>query len=65
MKKIQAKPFSTDFDEQLDAAEALYGVQVQFDFSMNGLNSRQEYPKRLIKIVYKSFSRTLILTMLS
>lgn len=34
-------------------------------FLMNGLNSRQEYPKRLIKIVYKSFSRTLILTMLS
>ena len=26
-KKIQAKPFSTDFDEQLDAAEALYGAQ--------------------------------------
>ena len=39
MKKIQAKPFSTDFDEQLDAAEALYGVQVQFDFSMKDLEN--------------------------
>lgn len=38
-KKIQAKPFSTDFDEQLDAAEALYGVQVQFDFSMKDLEN--------------------------
>ena len=28
MKKIQAKPFSTDFDEQLDAAEALLGVML-------------------------------------
>ena len=39
MKKIQEKPFSTDFDEQLDAAEALYGVQVQFDFSMKDLEN--------------------------
>lgn len=39
MKKIQAKSFSTDFDEQLDAAEALYGVQVQFDFSMKDLEN--------------------------
>ena len=37
MKKIQAKPFSTDFDEH--AAEALYGVQVQFDFSMKDLEN--------------------------
>ena len=27
------------FDEQLDAAEALYGVQVQFDFSMKDLEN--------------------------
>ena len=42
MKKIQAKPFSTDFDEQLDAAEALYGVQVQFDFSMKDGDLRKD-----------------------
>lgn len=32
--KIEAKPFSTDFEEQVDAAEALYGTQVRFDFSI-------------------------------
>ena len=32
-------PDCTDFDEQLDAAEALYGVQVQFDFSMKDLEN--------------------------
>lgn len=31
---IEAKPFSRDFDEQLDAAEELYGVQVYFDFDL-------------------------------
>lgn len=31
--RIEAKPFSTDFEEQVDAAEALYGTQVRFDFS--------------------------------
>ncbi|MCD8011840.1 MAG: hypothetical protein LUG99_01430 [Lachnospiraceae bacterium] len=29
-EKIEAKPFSADFDEQMDAAEELYGVQFQF-----------------------------------
>ncbi|MCD7745429.1 MAG: hypothetical protein LUI13_09140 [Lachnospiraceae bacterium] len=32
-EKITAKPFSVDFDEQLDAAEELYGTFLQFDFS--------------------------------
>lgn len=31
-KRIEAKPFSRDFDEQLDLAEELYGKQVQFYF---------------------------------
>ena len=30
---IEAKPFSTSFDEQLEAAESLYGDQVQFNFT--------------------------------
>ena len=29
---IEAKPFSRSFDRQLDAAEALYGIQLHFDF---------------------------------
>ncbi len=32
--RIEAKPFSTDFEEQVDAAEALYGTQIRFDFSV-------------------------------
>ncbi|MCD8075976.1 MAG: hypothetical protein LUF27_13300 [Lachnospiraceae bacterium] len=31
-EKIKAKPFSMDFDEQMDAAEELYGTFLQFDF---------------------------------
>ena len=33
LEHIEAKPFSADFDEQLEAAEALYGIQLQFHFS--------------------------------
>lgn len=32
-EKIVAKPFSRDFDEQLDAANELYGCHLMFDFS--------------------------------
>lgn len=32
---IKAKPFSRDFDEQLYAANALYGSYLKFDFSRN------------------------------
>ena len=34
-EKIIAKPFSRDFDEQLDAANALYGCHLKFDFPAN------------------------------
>lgn len=34
LKKVQAKPFERDFDEQLDAANALYGCFLKFDWSM-------------------------------
>ncbi len=33
--KIKAKPFSTDFDEALDAANELYGSFLRFDFRPN------------------------------
>lgn len=32
-KRIEAKPFSRDFDEQLDAANVLYGQNLRFHFS--------------------------------
>ena len=35
MEKIEAKPFDKDFDEQVDAAESLYGVQLQFYFTID------------------------------
>lgn len=33
IKKVQAKPFARSFDEQLDAAEELYGYHLKFDFT--------------------------------
>ena len=33
MERIEAKPFSSDFDTQLDAAEELYGIQLHFSFT--------------------------------
>ena len=35
LKTVEAKPFSKYFDEQLDAAEELYGIQLHFNFSTN------------------------------
>lgn len=40
LKKIEAKPFSFDFDTQLEEAEALYGVQLHFLFTLK--NVREE-----------------------
>ena len=37
MRKIEAKPFSTDFDKQLEAAEELYGNQIKFTFKINDI----------------------------
>lgn len=34
-EKITAKPFSRDFDEQLDAANELYGCHLKFNFPAN------------------------------
>lgn len=34
-EKITAKPFSRDFDEQLDAVNKIYGCHLKFDFSVN------------------------------
>ena len=34
VKKVQAKPFDRDFDEQLDAANALYGCFLKFDWGV-------------------------------
>lgn len=37
LQQIEAKPFSTSFDVQLDAAEALYGIQLHFLLKSNDI----------------------------
>lgn len=39
LKTVEAKPFSRCFDEQLDAAEELYGIQLHFNFSTNDVKA--------------------------
>ena len=56
MEQIKAKPFDTDFDTQLDAAEALYGSQMQFRFTKADIDSalgevNGSYPKQIIERV--------------
>ena len=41
-EKIKAKPFSKDFDEQMDAATLLYGSHLGFDFCRNEVGKRFE-----------------------
>lgn len=38
LKKVTAKPFSTDFDDQLEAAESLFGVSLHCHFSQKDVN---------------------------
>ena len=52
LEKIEAKPFSTDFDTQLDAAEELYGVQLRFHFTAAAVRRELEqmaaiYPEEI------------------
>lgn len=37
LERIEAKPFDRKFDEQLDAAEELYGIQIQFCFTVKDI----------------------------
>jgi len=37
IERANAKPFSTNFNEQLKAAENLYGIQLQFSFESNDI----------------------------
>lgn len=39
IRSVKAKPFSTDFDEQLDAAEELFGKQITFRFDRNDVTT--------------------------
>ena len=53
-KRIEAKPFSRDFDEQLDAAEEMYGSHVHFTFGKKEIDRILEkcadgYPKEAVE----------------
>ncbi len=45
MKRIRAKPFSENFDEQLEAANALYGDQIKFSFTSADIAKTDEICK--------------------
>lgn len=45
MKRVRAKPFSRDFDEQADAAEELYGKQLEFRITANQMARMAENHK--------------------
>lgn len=52
MEKIEAKPFSSSFDIQLDAAEDLYGTQIRFRFTFKDVQDElqkisKKYPKEV------------------
>ena len=54
--KIEAKPFCTDFDIQLDAAEELYGIQIGFQFTFKDIQvylqkNSENYPREVIRRV--------------
>ena len=54
-EKTKAKTFCKDFDEQLDAVEALYGQHLKFNFTGKDvrtiLEAETEYPKEMKKRV--------------
>lgn len=39
LERIESKPFSMDFDIQLEAAEELYGTQIGFNFNIEDVNA--------------------------
>lgn len=53
-EKIQAKPFAVNFDEQVDAAEELYGQQLYFKFTNQDIRQCMEryqgsYDEKILK----------------
>lgn len=64
MEKIEAKPFHSDFDIQLEVAEELYGNQIKFTFSIKEiqeiLNRFQESYSDKIRERVESLLRTQI-----
>ena len=60
LQKIEAKPFCTDFDIQLEAAEERYGIQIRFEFTIEDVLSqlaemREVYPEKICSRVENLF----------
>ena len=58
MGSVEAKPFARNFDEQMDAAEELYGQQLFFTFQMKDMlkileQSRKMYSEEICGRVEK------------
>lgn len=56
ISRVRAKPFSEDFDEQMSAAEALYGQQLHFSFGRRDLTDTvfalsEIYPEEILRRV--------------
>ena len=45
--RVHAKPFSRYFEEQVDAAEELYGIQLHFFFSIKDISRELEFAGEL------------------
>ena len=59
IKKIQAKPFDVNFDEQLNAVEEMYGTYLKFNFTRKDIYEILEsvadvYDEKIIKRVEKT-----------
>lgn len=60
LQAIEAKPFSRPFDDQLDAAEGLYGIQLRFSFGSHDVKDiidafRSEYGNDSAIVVKRLF----------
>lgn len=59
MKDVQSKSISTDFDDQLDVSEELFGENIKFSFSAKDVNEllnritiyTKEEKERVLKIM--------------
>lgn len=59
MKEVQSKSISTDFDDQLDVSEELFGENIKFSFSAKDVNEllnqitiyTKEEKERVLKIM--------------
>ena len=65
MGEVCAKTISSDFDEQVDAYEKLYGCNLKFDFTKqdvraildDGCGYNTDVRKRVEKIVYSQMNK--------